>query len=250
MTKTIKFSIIIPVLNEERYIPQILKSLQKQAYKDFEVIVVNDNSTDKTLKKIGNIQKQVKFPIKLSSNKKRMGISYSRNRGAKAARGEFLIFFDADGIISPNWLEVADEYFKDHPTAKAIGGKTIFINKNLPLHKFILYNSHPFISYLFAFLFQLITGNANYIIGNNMAIKKEAFFKAGMFPDLICEDVFFTSKLRKLFPKRNSLKFYPKLLVHYSARHFEKNGYFKTLIEWINAYLVKHRSHKSYKIYR
>jgi cellulose synthase/poly-beta-1,6-N-acetylglucosamine synthase-like glycosyltransferase len=86
-------SIIIPAYNEERYIKDTLLHVQKQSYKNKEITVVVDGGTDKTL----DIAKR--YANKVIKLKKRGGVSYARNRGAKIAKGKFLLFLDADTLL-------------------------------------------------------------------------------------------------------------------------------------------------------
>ena len=93
----IKVSVIIPTLNEERYIEDCLKSLKKQSFKNYEIIVSDGLSTDNTVK----IAKKYTKNVISSKNK---GIGDGRNKGAKIAKGEILLFLDADSTIAPNLL--------------------------------------------------------------------------------------------------------------------------------------------------
>jgi len=91
-------SVVIPTYNEEQCLPKLLESLKCQSYKDFEIIVADNNSIDKTrelAKKAG---------VKIVNG----GLpSRGRNCGAKVASGDWLLFLDADVILSPNFLEEA-----------------------------------------------------------------------------------------------------------------------------------------------
>ena len=89
-------SIIIPTLNEEDYILTLLKNLKHQTYKNFEIIIADAFSKDKT-REIAE-----KFKAKIVNGGTP---SIGRNNGASAARGEILIFFDADVEIKTNYLE-------------------------------------------------------------------------------------------------------------------------------------------------
>lgn len=96
------FSVIIPTLNEERYLPHILSDLANQKAKNFEVIIADGKSDDKT--------KQVaegfvdKLPIQFLTCEKR-NVSFQRNFGAKMSQGEYLVFIDADTRIPPEFTE-------------------------------------------------------------------------------------------------------------------------------------------------
>lgn len=91
-------SVIIPTFNEERFLPYLLKSIQRQTFGDFELIVADNNSTDAT-RLIAS-----KFGAKVVDG----GMpGRGRNNGAKAAQGEWLLFLDADVVLPPDFLEKA-----------------------------------------------------------------------------------------------------------------------------------------------
>ena len=85
------FSIIIPVFNSEKFISSTLESVLKQNFANIEVILINDNSTDNTLKICKNYKKKYKN-IKLINKSVNLGVGSSRNEGIKNALGKYLIF--------------------------------------------------------------------------------------------------------------------------------------------------------------
>lgn len=95
-------SIIIPTYNEEYVILDCLNSLSKQSFKDFEIIVVDDGSTDGILQKLQN-SKNPKLKILKQEHK---GAGAGRNLGAKIAKGEILVFVDADMTFDKNFLKM------------------------------------------------------------------------------------------------------------------------------------------------
>lgn len=92
-----KVSIIIPVFNEENVIDNCLDSLEKQAYKDIEIIVVDDDSTDRTIETIS------KYQVRLLKQK-HLGAGLARNLGAEHALGKILVFVDADMEFDKNFI--------------------------------------------------------------------------------------------------------------------------------------------------
>ena len=100
-----KLSIIIPVFNGEKYIEKCINSVSDKINNDdVEIIVVNDGSTDSTNCKLCKMSKQ-NNKIKIFNNKN-MGVSYSRNYGINKASGKYILFWDADGYLSDNWIEI------------------------------------------------------------------------------------------------------------------------------------------------
>ena len=93
-------SIIIPVYNGQKTIDNTLKSLMNQTFQDIEIIVVNDGSTDDTLSILKTWEEKVRI-----INKENGGVSSARNRGIGEARGEYLMFVDADDICRKNMVK-------------------------------------------------------------------------------------------------------------------------------------------------
>jgi len=98
-----KVSVIIPTFNEENVILGCLESLGNQTYSDFEIIVVDDGSTDKTTELILNLQKNLK-EIKLFKQKHK-GPGAARNLGANKAKGEIFVFIDSDMTFDKNFIK-------------------------------------------------------------------------------------------------------------------------------------------------
>ncbi|MDP3917459.1 MAG: glycosyltransferase family 2 protein [Nanoarchaeota archaeon] len=93
-----EISVIIPAYNEEKYIDKCISSLLEQDYKDYEVIVIDDGSTDDTVKIIK------KFPKVILKKQNHKGPGEARNLGAKIAKGKILVFVDADMRFPKNYL--------------------------------------------------------------------------------------------------------------------------------------------------
>lgn len=103
-----KVNIVIPAYNAQKTIKKCLDSIFNQTYQNFEVIVVNDGSIDETEKLvnwyIGKLEKGNQKKVKII-NQQNQGSNPARNRGAREARGEFLLFCDADIVMQPQMLE-------------------------------------------------------------------------------------------------------------------------------------------------
>lgn len=97
-----KVSIIIPIYNSDKYLKKCLDSILNQTYKNIEIILVNDGSTDNSL----NICKEYKEKdnrIKIINNTNH-GVSYSRNCGIKIANGDYIVFVDSDDTVDENYI--------------------------------------------------------------------------------------------------------------------------------------------------
>ncbi len=97
-----KFSIIIPFYNSEKYIERCIKSVLEQSFGDYEIILINDGSTDRSSSVISNIDDD---RITVLENSENRGVSYSRNKGIKQAKGEWITFLDSDDWFDKNTLK-------------------------------------------------------------------------------------------------------------------------------------------------
>lgn len=103
------FSIIIPTLNEEKFLPHLLASLGNQTYQEFEVIVVDGNSQDKTVSLARTFEKKLPKLTILTSTP---GVSRQRNLGASQAKSNWLLFVDADSVLLPYAVERIRRYIR------------------------------------------------------------------------------------------------------------------------------------------
>lgn len=103
-----KFSVIVPVYNVEAYLQQCLESLQTQDYSDYEVICVNDGSTDHSRGILAEWEE--KWPQMRLIDRENGGLSAARNTGLKVATGDYVVFVDSDDWVEPTMLSrLADE---------------------------------------------------------------------------------------------------------------------------------------------
>ncbi len=98
-----KVSIVVPIYNLEKYIGECIKSILNQSYTDFELILVDDGSIDKSLSICREYEKQdSKIKVITGEN---AGVSSARNKGIEIADGECITFVDGDDRVDPNWLK-------------------------------------------------------------------------------------------------------------------------------------------------
>lgn len=125
--KALTVSIIIPAYNEERHLKACLDSLARQTVMPLEVIVVDNNSTDKSAAIAG------RYPFVRLVTESQQGIVYARTRGFNAARGDIIGRTDADTILPPDWVErVVAYYSKKEHLGHAYTGGCYFYNIRLP----------------------------------------------------------------------------------------------------------------------
>lgn len=120
-------SVIMPVKNAAEFVVQALQSIQAQTLTDWELIVVNDGSTDET----GNILKTFArndTRIRVLTNKKSLGIGASLNKALAHAKGAFIARMDGDDVALPKRLALQVAYLRKHRSIVAVGGQAQMID--------------------------------------------------------------------------------------------------------------------------
>jgi len=168
------FSIIIPLYNKEKYIKRAINSIFQQNVENFEVIIVNDGSTDNSLSVCKTfLDNRIKI-----FNRKHEGVSCTRNYGIKKAKGKYIIFLDADDKWNNNFLKEIIYLQKKYPKINifATGFETIYSNKkeirNLPYKRnnFVIKN-----------ILKLIAKNNFFLHISSVVIDRKVFDDIGMF---------------------------------------------------------------------
>lgn len=113
-----ELSIIMPLYNTEKYVGQAVQSLLSQSYTDFELIIVDDASTDGSFDVVKSLKDN---RIKILTNDRNHGIVFSRNRGLIDAVGRFIAPFDSDDIALPDKFMKQIRFLKDHPEYGMLG---------------------------------------------------------------------------------------------------------------------------------
>ena len=118
-------SIGIPVYNCEQYIELAIKSILKQTYANFELIITDDGSTDNTVEKVRKFDDP---RIKLIADGKNRGISYRLNQQIDMAEGEFFVRMDGDDMMFPTRIEKQISYLLEHPNVDIVGSGAVIID--------------------------------------------------------------------------------------------------------------------------
>jgi glycosyltransferase involved in cell wall biosynthesis len=108
------FSIVIPLYNKESFIENTIKSVLNQRYTDFELVIINDCSTDSSLELVSRFDDP---RIKIITHQKNKGLSASRNTGIQNAAADYIAFLDADDLWKPNFLSEIHQLITDFPEA-------------------------------------------------------------------------------------------------------------------------------------
>ncbi|HNV01493.1 MAG TPA: glycosyltransferase family A protein [archaeon] len=152
-----KISIILPVYNDEKYIKESLDSILNQTFNDFELIIINDNSKDDTMKIIKNYTK-IESKIKIINNKKNIGVYRSINKGLKKAKGNYIARMDSDDICYKNRLQTQYDFLEKNKDIFLIGTSAFIIDKNGKKIKHLMKYQ------IFPFLMKIILKRRNCII--------------------------------------------------------------------------------------
>jgi len=122
-------SVIIPAHNEERYISRCVRSIVSQslATSDFEVIVVDDSSTDRTVAAVTHSSNNL---VKLIKHNKNLGLAASLNTGIKSAQGRFIVRLDADDYVSYDYLYALYLFLSHNPTMDAVACDYFLVDDN------------------------------------------------------------------------------------------------------------------------
>ena len=166
-----KVSIIIPAYNAESTIRCTIESIQKQTFSDFELIVINDGSTDRTAEIIRGIKDS---RIKLLCYKNG-GLPVARNRGIQNATGEYIAFLDADDLWTKDKLEKQLAVLEANPEAGVAYSMTCYIDRQGNF----LYNCNP-VSFEGDVLEELLLTNFLHN-GSNPLIRQQAIKAIGKF---------------------------------------------------------------------
>ena len=135
-----KYSVIIPVYNRPDEISELLASLARQTYTDFEVIVVEDGSSVKSEDVVRQYEPNFKIKYLFGQNE---GPALARNHGAAQAEGEYLLILDSDTVLPKGWFEAVDEaVVRDLPDA--FGGPDRASEDFSPIQKAISYSMTSF----------------------------------------------------------------------------------------------------------
>ena len=171
-------SVIIPTYNRANLIEKAIKSVLKQIYKDFEIIVVDDGSTDNTGEIIrGFKDKRVRYIKKYKENK---GSSVARNIGIKVARGKYIAFLDSDDEWLPEKLDKQIKVLQsESPEVGVVYSNLLYIDENgKNMSKFRNPKKEGYI-------YEDLLGN-NYVgTDSTLLIRKECFNRVGLFDDLL-----------------------------------------------------------------
>jgi glycosyltransferase involved in cell wall biosynthesis len=121
-------SVILPVYNAAEYLVEALESLRYQTYPHFEVIAIDDASTDSSYKILKDYAK-IDSRIKVMRNKTNLKVADTLNLGLTKAKGDYIALMDADDISLPTRFQKQIKYLQNHPGVVVVGGQCLTIDK-------------------------------------------------------------------------------------------------------------------------
>jgi glycosyltransferase involved in cell wall biosynthesis len=200
-------SVVVPALNEEEYIAPCLESLVSQSYDDYELIVVDGGSSDRTVELAEKYAEEVivfKGPV-----------GAARNIGVKRSKGEILAFIDADTVACHSWLEAVSESFEERRVV-GVTGPTLPMNGKAADNA-IYEASNVYLQRI------LIKLGIPHVIGFNCAYWRDSFLRVGGFDEvnILSEDVRLSLKIKRF----GKIFFNEKMVAFTSTRRIEKYGY-------------------------
>lgn len=214
---TCKVSVIIPTLNEEKYLSKCLRSINEQDFDgEFEIIVVDSGSTDRTVKLAKSLVDKIIVH-------KRRPVGFTRNLGVKFAEGDYIAFIDADTIASKGWLKSIDKRLSCANVAGVTGPTLPFDGSQLDsmIYKFSMgWLQH------FSMIFGL-----PHVGAANCAYRREPFLRCGGFDEerVLSEDLALSLKIRH----EGRLVFDKNMVAYTSTRRVKNYGYARLIMFYI-----------------
>lgn len=172
-------SVIIPLYNKERQIRATLESVLNQSYTDFEIVVVDDGSTDGSAAIVESVQDARLRLIRQENG----GVSAARNRGIREAKGEYVAFLDADDLWDPDFLKTLQHLAERYPDCSVYACNYDFVSPD-GTHRPTIIRRLPFTGEhgILSNYFEVASYSHPPICTISLMVKKEAMQAIGGFP--------------------------------------------------------------------
>lgn len=218
-------SVIVPNYNHSVFLSRCLNAVLDQSFQDYEIVIVDDGSTDDSLDVIRSFQNKFPDKIRLFENGINRGIVPTVNRAIEVCRGEYIVFLSADDVILPGYFEEAVALLKRYPNAGGCATYQYFYKEDEPTDILEFKNTHidkPTFYDPISYREALRKFNC-FIYGAAIILKKSSVMRCGGYHDLgACSDwlVVFAIAFRDglcILPK-------PFVLVRQSRNSFSSNA--------------------------
>lgn len=169
---TPKISVLLPAYNAQTYLRESIESILTQTFQDFELIIINDGSTDRSLEIMSSFtDKRIRI-----INQNNAGLPISLNRAITLSQGKYLARQDADDISMPTRLSEQFEYMESHPECALLGGWADILLENTPSERYL---RHPYLNGDI----QVKLHFFNCFVHSSVMIRKCALEQAGLYPE-------------------------------------------------------------------
>ena len=227
-----KISVVIPLYNKEHYVKASVQSVLNQTYRNIEIIVVDDGSSDNSY----NIVKSIKTPNLTIFRQKNLGVSAARNKGIKYATGEFIAFLDADDFWHNNFISSFINDLCKEPSVKFWSSGYQFFDKGTLRQAKFHISSQPeepgFINYYqFSLIDPIVTSSS--VIIHSSIFRNHLYFDEF---DGLGEDLMMWVKIvekEQLYFNPNLLSYYRYEYINNSSRLNKKNPKMLSILRYL-----------------
>ncbi|NUO08048.1 MAG: glycosyltransferase [Candidatus Brocadia sp.] len=230
-------SVVLPTYNCANFLPESIGSILLQTYHSYEIIVIDDGSTDNTNEVLNPFMQRIKY-IKLEQNK---GLPIARNTGIRSAQGKYIAFIDADDLWLPEKLQTDMECFNGHPDVGMVYSQHMNIDE-----KGHVLSGGPLKRLPSGNIFIQLFSQQNFVISSSVVARKEVFETTGLFDEQLfnCQDwdmwlriafyfkvaginktlVKYRHNPRSVSKNRNNVLRYQKLVIDKTYNAFKDKG--------------------------
>jgi glycosyltransferase involved in cell wall biosynthesis len=214
-------SVIIPTYNRNKVILRSIESVLKQTYSNFEIIIIDDGSTDKTELLLNDLVINNKIHYYKTEN---LGVSHARNLGVSKASGEWIAFLDSDDEWLPHKLQTQIEYLETNPHLQIVYGQEIWMRNGLRVNQKKIHQKYG--GWIFDKCIQQC-----FIAPSSTMLSKNLFIEMGQFDldFLVCEDYDLWLKIASQF----EIGFIEKpIIIKYGGDEDQLSTQFKAMDYW------------------
>lgn len=220
-------NIIMPVYNCEKYISSAIESVLKQSYTNWELLVIDDGSTDQSPMIADNYSRRYPDSIKVY-HQQNSGVSNARNFALSKVHGDFVTFIDSDDLYHPDRLSTMLRFFEQYPESDIIFARHIHFTGEEPNFLNVETQSATFNVIKNSILETVISDSSNHFVWNCMmksSIAKSAFFPSIRFAEDFCFIRECAAHCRQVIISDHKLYFYRRDNMNAMTQHFFDSKY-------------------------
>ena len=232
-------SVVIPLYNKEQSIASTLQSVYEQTYTEYEVVIVNDGSTDESLKVVQDFIRKVESGKWKVESQPNGGVCSARNRGIQEAKGEYIALLDGDDQWDKDYLTEQEKMIHDFPKAAMWGINFAELNHGKLIRKLETDLPDGYRGYVENY-FQMPKRRSDLFCSSSVVIRRDVFNKVGMFDERIkyAEDNDMWFRIIANYP----VAFYDRYMVWYIYDAENRATNKKRLLkEWLPYFVEKYK---------